>query len=820
MGAVFRARDTRLRREVALKIIHPSLVKPEYVERFGREARAAAALNHPNILAVFDVNIEPPQPYVVSELLEGESLRTRLDRGSLPYRKALEYGIQTAQALAAAHAKGIYHRDVKPGNVFLTTEGRVKLLDFGLAKLRTPSFAEFSDDATASDLSGHGRAIGTVGYMAPEQVVGGTIDHRSDIFALGAVLYEMLTKARAFQRSSAGETMNAVLKEEPEDPLALNPSLSSAAAAAVRRCLEKNPEERFQSARDLAFHLQQIAQATTATHPILTALAPTRRLFSAAAFAGLALAAALAWWLMREPQAALIFQQLTFHRGRIGGARFAGQAIVYSQALGLQPVVSLKLAGSHEARPFDYTGADVLATRSGEIALSLHRRFIGGERFVGTLALAPLGGGAPHEVLENVEDADCEARGTAFVVARTKGSGAGSELEYPVGQVLYRTSGSIHSPRLSRDGRYVAFLEDPAGLGTGGRILVVDRDGKETLRTRDWERARGLAWSPEGTEVWFTAAKERAANRALRAVDLAGRERVVHEAPGSLTIWDVAPDGRVLLTREDERMAVVGVPPGGMSERDLSWFDSAGLASLSSDGGVLLFGDRFGMYMRPTNGSPAVKLGAAAGYPDDLSPDGTLVLATSESTNELSLIPTGPGQPRSLVVEGLQSFSGSQWFPDGRRILTNARSVDHGARSYVIEVSGGTPRAVTDQGTWALSISPNGGVLAAITPRGISLWPVEGGPSRAVPGSQPGDRPVNWSSDGKSLWIFRRGEVPTQIDRLEIASGKRTPWKTLVPPDAAGVNSIDEFKVTRSGHSYFYSYRRTLSELYEVRGLR
>jgi tRNA A-37 threonylcarbamoyl transferase component Bud32 len=820
MGAVFRARDTRLRREVALKVIHAPLLKPEFVERFGREARAAAALSHPNILAVFDVSIDTPVPYVVSELLEGESLRTRLDRGPLPYRKALEYGIQTAQALAAAHAKGICHRDVKPGNIFLTAEGRVKLLDFGLAKLRSPALPDDSDDPTASDLSGHGRAIGTVGYMAPEQVAGGETDQRTDIFALGAVLYEMLTKARAFQRSSAGETLNAVLQEDPQDPLLLNPSLPPAAGAAVRRCLEKAPDERFQSARDLAFHLQQLAQASTTTHPVITALAPARRFFGAAALGALALGAALLFWLTREPPASPTLQQLTFHRGRIGGARFAGQAIVYSQALGLHPEVALMLAGSPEARALGYTGADVLATRSGEVLLSLRRRFIGGERFVGTLALAPLGGGAPQEVLEDVEDADCEAAGAALAVARTKGFGAGSELQYPVGRVLYRSAGSIHSPRLSRDGRRVAFLEDPAGLGGGGRVVVIERDGKVTLRTREWPRARGLTWSAEGNEIWFTAAESRA-NRALRAVDLAGRERLVHEAPGSLVIWDAAADGRVLLTREDEHMAVVGVPPGGASERDLSWFDSAGLASLSADGRMLLFGDRFGMYLRPTSGAPALKLGAAAGYPDDLSPDGSLVLATSPSTHELSLIPTGPGQPRPLAVQGLQSFSGSQWFPDGRRILTNARAQGRDARSYVVAVSGGSPRAVTDEGVWALSISPDGERLAAVSRgRGISLWPTAGGPPRELRGSEPGDRPVSWTSDGSSLWIFRRGEIPAPIYRLEIGTGMRRLWRTLVPPDAAGIYSIDEFKITPSGHAYFYSYRRTLSELYEVRGLR
>jgi tRNA A-37 threonylcarbamoyl transferase component Bud32 len=820
MGAVFRARDSRLHRDVALKVIHASLIRPEYVERFRREARAAAALNHPNVVAVFDVNVDAPLPYVVSELLDGESLRERLDRGPVPYRKALEYGIQMAQGLAAAHAKGICHRDVKPANVFVTPEGRVKLVDFGLAKVRLPPAPPESEDPTVPDLSGHGRALGTVGYMAPEQVVGGDVDHRADIFALGAVLYEMFTNVRAFQGASAAETMHAVLKDDPQDPLALNPSLAPAAASAVRRCLEKSPDERFQSARDLAFHLQQIAQPTTSSHPLLGAISPSRRMLAGGlAAATLAIAAGALAWLSWKPLPAPSFQQITFHRGRIGGARFAGEAIVYSQALALRPEVFLRLPGSPEARPLGFADADVLAARPGELALSVRRRFIGGERFVGTLAIAPLGGGAPNEVLEDVEDADFESAGNGFAIARAKGL-RGSDLEYPVGRLLYRTSGSIHTPRVSRDGARIAFFEDGAGIGSGGRLVVVDREGRVVLRTREWPKARGLAWSAKGDEVWFTAAEARA-NRALRAVDLSGQLRLVHEAPGSLTLWDVKADGRAILSRDDERMAVLGAPPGEEAERDLSWFDTAGLASLSADGRMLLFGDRFGIYLRPTSGLPAVRLGQAEGYPDDLSPDGKQVLATSASTHEMFVIPTGPGQMRSIPVKGLQSFSGSQWFPDGRRILTTARAEGRRPRSYVVDAIDGTARAVTDEGTWALSLSVDAAWLAAVgAERGISLWPVSGGAAREIKGSQPGDRPVSWTSDGKGLWVFRRGEIPGHVYQLDIETGARKLHETLVPPDAAGVYSLDDLKITPSGHARFYSYRRTLSELYEVAGLR
>jgi hypothetical protein len=349
--------------------------------------------------------------------------------------------------------------------------------------------------------------------------------------------------------------------------------------------------------------------------------------------------------------------------------------------------------------------------------------------------------------------------------------------------------------------------------------VVVDRDGDVVLRTREWTRARGLAWSPEGDEVWFAAAEGRA-NRALRAVRLDGRERLVHEGPGSLTLWDVAPDGRALITRDDERVVVLGQPPGATREVDLSWFDRGGLGALSSDGRLLVLGDRFGIYLRRTDGSPAAKLGSAEGFPDDLSPDGKLVLATTLSLDELFLVPTGPGEVRVLPIEGIQLY-GSHWFPDGHRILVNGREPQRKLRSYVTDVSGRALEPVTDEGTWATSISPDGELLAAIADEGgITLWPVGGGPPRPVPGSEYGDRPVGWTEDGESLWVFRRSEVPAQIDRLEIATGRREHWRALVPADAAGVYSIQDIRITPSGHSYFYNYRQTLSELYEVRGLR
>ncbi|MGH9253276.1 MAG: serine/threonine-protein kinase [Vicinamibacterales bacterium] len=283
MGEVYRARDPRLGRDVAIKVLPPAFsTDPERLARFEQEARAAAALNHPNILAVHDVGQHDGAPYIVSELLDGETLRDRLNGGAVPVRKAVEYAVQIARGLAAAHEKGITHRDLKPENVFVTTDGRVKILDFGLAKLThaEPTAAELSALPTAAALDGAqagpntlpGVVLGTIGYMAPEQVRGLTADHRSDIFAFGAILYEMLSGRRAFRGETMADTMTAILKEDPPDLPAAERHIPSGLERIVDRCLEKNPGARFKSADDLAFALE----ALTSSSPSVAA-APSGR---------------------------------------------------------------------------------------------------------------------------------------------------------------------------------------------------------------------------------------------------------------------------------------------------------------------------------------------------------------------------------------------------------------------------------------------------------------------------------------------------------------------------------------------------------------
>ena len=302
MGEVYRARDSRLKRDVAVKVLPPSYAKdPDRLRRFEREAEAAGALNHPNITAVYEFGTHDGSPYIATELLEGETLRARLAEGAIPVRKAADYAIQIAKGLSAAHEKGIVHRDLKPENLFVTPDGRVKILDFGLAKLALADEPEGqrTDLPTASIGTEPGVVLGTLGYMSPEQVKGKPADARSDIFALGTILHEMVSGQRTFQRGSAAETMSAILKEEPPDLSSTNRNVPPGLERVVRHCLEKSPEERFQSARDLAFDLEALSADSTSRSGAAAAAAPKRRLRVAPALAllGLVLAGGLGYWV-------------------------------------------------------------------------------------------------------------------------------------------------------------------------------------------------------------------------------------------------------------------------------------------------------------------------------------------------------------------------------------------------------------------------------------------------------------------------------------------------------------------------------------------
>jgi eukaryotic-like serine/threonine-protein kinase len=834
MGEVYRARDPRLKREVAIKVLPASFSQdPDRLRRFEQEAEAAGGLNHPNITAVYDFGTHEGSPYIVTELLEGETLRSRLGTGPVPARKAMDYAVQIAKGLAAAHEKGIVHRDLKPENLFLTRDGRVKILDFGLAKLK-PETAEKgqTDLQTISKGTEPGVVLGTIGYMSPEQVRGKPADRRSDLFAFGTILYEMLSGQRAFRGETAADTITAILTKEPPDLSQTNRDLPPGLERIVRHCLEKNPEERFESARDVAFDLEALSGVSGAA--VATPHAEVKRPRLLPVVAGAVLATALLVGVPaflagkragdRPPPT---YRQLTFRRGAIVSARFApdGHTVVYSAAWDGKPIeVFVSRLESPEARPFGLAGAEVLAiSKSGEMAVSLNRTSAGGFRRTGTLAqLSVAGGAAARDILEEVEWADWAPDGTSLAVVRP--SQGRIRLEYPIGKVLHETSGWISDPRVSPSGDSVAFIDHPSLTDDAGSVMLVDRSGHKKTLSEAFSSAQGIAWGPDGKEIWFSAAE--VSLRALYSVSLSGAARLRSRIAGNLTLRDISRDGRMLASRDTFREEILALPPGETKERDLTWLDYSLVTFLSPDGKTILFteggeggGAGYSVYVRKTDGSPAVRLGE--GFGQTLSPDGkwAVVIQHAATDPQLALYPTGAGEPRLLSKEGLTVLNAC-WMPDGKDLLLTAREEGHGLRLYLRDAGGGKPRAVTPEGYRGFrTVSPDGKWAPVMGPdRKQYLYPLSGGEPTAIPGIDANDRIAGFGPNGGSVYVQRQGDVPANVERVDVATGRREPWRSLMPADAGGVSEIGPLPTT-SGESYAYSYGRTLSDLYVVEGL-
>jgi Tol biopolymer transport system component len=833
MGEVYRAKDPRLGRDVAIKVL-PASVSQDHdrLRRFEQEARAAGLLNHPNITAVYDIGSADGAPYVVTELLEGETLRSRLAVGPVPVRKALDYAIQIARGLAAAHEKGIVHRDLKPENLFLTKDGRVKILDFGLAKLK-PSESEEREQTnlpTGSVGTEPGVVLGTMGYMSPEQVRGKPADHRSDIFAFGAILWEMLAGRRAFRGDTAADTMTAILTKEPDELSGTNAAIHPGLDRIVRHCLEKNPEERFHSAHDLAFDLEALSGVSAAGAVAAIPARAARKNRYLPLLAGVAVLVAAAAGLFAGKRIwerpLPVFQQLTFRRGEIPSARFGadGQTIVYSAAWEGRPVeIFTSRVEAPESRPFGLAGADVLAvSRSGELAVSLGRRPTpDGFIRTGTLArVSAAGGAAPRDVLEDVQWADWGKDGKSLAVVRDVGGI--NRLEYPIGQVLYQTAGWVSHIRVSPSGDQIAFVDHGGRGDDGGAVAVVDLQGKRKTLSKEFASLQGLAWSPEG-DVWFTGATR--GNRDLYSVTLAGRQRERGRVAGNITLNDIAPDGRVLVVRDTPRIEALGLAPGAEKERDMTWLDWSLARDLSPDGTTLLFfesgegaGPGYSVFLRKTDGSPPIRLGEGTG--ESISPDGrwVLSLAGPGADRQIVAYPSGAGETKRLSRDGL-NVEAADWMPDGQRIVFSASEAGRGLRIYVRDLAGGKSRPLTPEGyrMFRHGISPDGRFVVATGPdQRIYLYPLAGGEPTPLPGSSPGDIPDRWTPDSRALFVHRRDELPVKVYRLDVATGAKELWKELIPADAAGVTQVGTVVPTPDGRGYVYSYIRLLSEMYVV----
>jgi serine/threonine protein kinase/sugar lactone lactonase YvrE len=842
MGEVYRARDPRLGREVAVKVLPASFsADADRLRRFEQEARAAGVLNHPNITAVHDIGSHEDAPYVVQELLEGETLRAVLSGGRIPQRKVIDYALQTVHGLAAAHEKGIVHRDLKPENIFVTNDGRVKILDFGLAKLtHTEEKGQATNVPTAAAATEPGVVMGTLGYMSPEQVRGRSADARSDIFSFGAILYEMLSGKRAFHGDSAADTMSAILKEEPPDLSVTNQNISPGLDRIVRHCLEKNPEQRFHSAHDVAFALEALSGLSIPRlEPSKARVRP--RLPSARAAAIVLAAAAIGLgvgWLIwkTSPQSQPIFHRLTFRRGPIQSARFApdGSSVIYSASWdgAVKPeIYSLRVESPESLRLALPEGKVEAISRTGEMLVLSSFRFSTGYAAAGTLSQAPLSGSASRPILEDVANADWSPDGASLAVVRAPQWRY--RLEFPAGKVLYETTGYISHPRLSPKGDAIAFLDHPIFGDDRGSVAIMDLAGKKRTLSDGWESAQGLAWSPSGKEIWFTATRAGSA-RALYAVTLAGRERTVLTTPAGLVLEDISRDGRVLVDQSNARVGFLALMPGETKERDLSHLEWSNFPRLFEDGQSVAFteqgeagGPGYSVYLRKLDGSAAVRLGE--GNAVAVSPDGKWVLTNQVRTtpSTLVLLPTGAGQPKTFPKDSIDrsgAVAFGKFLPDGKRIAFNGNEPGKPRRVFVQDLDGGAARPVTPEGVTGRLVSPDGKLLLVRIPDGeFALTSLEGGGGSPQPvrGLEATDQPLRWAADGNSLFLdSSKDTFPARVYRLDLATGKREVWKEFMPGDPTGITSIGPSAISADGKTILFGYSHTLSDLYIAEGLK
>jgi eukaryotic-like serine/threonine-protein kinase len=823
MGEVYRARDTRLDRNVAVKVLPQALAGDrDRLRRFELEARAVAALNHPNILALFDIGVQDGTPYVVSELLEGRTLRHHLAGGPLSARRAIDYGAQVARGLSAAHAQGVVHRDLKPENIFITKDGRAKILDFGLAKSLSSGTLQ---STTISDGTEPGMILGTAGYMSPEQVRGENVNHLTDIFSFGVVLYEMLSGKRAFRRNTNVETMNAILNEDPPQLSVLQPRLPPALFSIVGRCLEKNTEQRFFSARDLAFDLESAAEISSVTAGVPDQRYRLRWLITATALLcivaiGSILGASV--WLHSKSQD-FSLHQLTFRRGLIHEARFShdGASVFYSATWDADPNrVFLAPENSSDSLPLNPPGADLVAVLSSrEMLISMDSN--GKDE----LASVPLTGGTPRPILDDAGPVDVSPLDNQLAILRTRSGN--DQLEYPPGKLIYSTAAVVPYMRFAPDGKSLALAEWPVRNDDTGWVRIIDAHGKLRTSSSQYTTLRGVAWNPTTNEVWFTGAKT-GGIRSFYALSSSGKERLVYRSTSPLTIRDISRHGQVLFTRDDVRWGITGKASTDAREHDASWFDFSLGIDVSRDGQTLLMeegggeGNTFEIYVRKMDGSSAIRVGS--GSAQAFSPDGQWILACTEKVpRQLVLIPVGVGEKRTLTNDAL-NHSAAAWFPDGSRVLFEGNEPGRPLRLYIQRIDGGSPVPLTPEGASLMGhqfaqhmISPDQNFILANGPDGSPMLYDLNGTTHVPKGFLKDDWLIRWSQDRDVIYIGNGtnvgGSSLVRIYRLNVNTGKRTLWKEIPLPDPAGF-ILYSLILAPDGQSYFYTYSRELSTLF------
>jgi serine/threonine protein kinase len=874
MGEVYVASDPRLGREVAIKVLPAAMVREaEALKRFQQEALAVAALNHANIVQVYDVGAaEDGSPYLVMELLEGESLRSRMASKPMPVRKVAEIAAQMARALGVAHAKGIIHRDLKPENVYLTKQGAVKILDFGLAKLAARPAVEAASedtDATRALRTQAGMVLGTIGYMAPEQVQGLPVDARADIFALGVVMWEMLSGQRPFRGDSAIDTMHAILREDPPE-IAPELELPPAMERILQRCLEKDPEARFQSAQDLAFQLESLAQASgmTRTTKLIPLIEERERPWYRTPHKFLyplpirlpqrlrvcfwdRVQLSLAYLLLAGILVAgLLAAAGSLKLGRLGHSVLDETFEPAAELTGTLQSAAISWDGKHAAfavsdgsgpaRLFYRVGSDIRSIVEVEKPPATEVLAIAdtGSALLktadGSVFQLEMGQNASvMQIATKVLEADLTADGTK--VALLRNGPDGYAIEFPAGRVCYRSKQKLLDIKISPKGDALAFFEQEPN-----RFLYHVKCWKASGQVESWKgggplsprggffegNLRGMAWNAQGDGLYVVTQGN------LIGLLKKHGEQALHRNAGSLRIRGATRDG-LLLEAGAEVVATRGRLKGQDKEVDLSWAGGT-LESVSEDGSLLLVSREDEIWVLPTDQSKGRKVGT--GKVEAFSNDGKQILY-SDGERVYSL-PTQGGDLRTLATaEELRAFG----LPFGSSEGPPAHFVISGDDQWVLIYAGQTLARKRLDGSGGLErvkavlggLPPAWRIFSAATPDGTQValqiragsdgnWfttleavsGLEGGRIAA----DPSERMMEWGP-GEGFLAFAAGAGKGEIQRVD-PKGQRRPLLTLQPPTASDSGRFRNVRVSGNGQFYAYRYSATgISQLVLGKGL-
>ena len=839
MGEVYRALDPRLGREVAIKVVHASYASDaDFVDRFLREARTLAMLSHPNILPIFDMGTHKGCPYLVTELLQGRSLRERMNEvGGLGWRASLEIAISVCAGLSAAHQQGIVHRDLKPENIFLTQSGEVKLLDFGLAKAGQSSDAisdRQSQLPTMPLLTTPGMILGTPSYMSPEQIGGGPLHGSSDLFSFGIILWEMVAGVRPFEGASSVDIMHAI-RREPTPEFPLPNGAPPALGRLLSRCLEKEPARRFQNAADLAFSLEQCLTAGATGRmaqpediPLVPAT-PKPRGLPWPWVAGLVAVGTLALWggLRRgggiQPPS---LQRLTFQSGQIQSARFMpdGQSFVFGVEDGKGTRLHMAQTEVRGSRDLGFAPGTELLSVSSNGELAFLRR--GEDPLAGTLSIGGLSGVGPREIAEGVFDADWDPNGKNLALIRETPRGDGGKsfsVEFPLGTRFHEvqdTEGLPFKVRVCPKAERLALLE----RGTDGAIKVLLAQAGQSSKLIASGEFQSLAWASDGKSLYLTRPSGNDGDELVQ-MDLSGKIHPVYGGFGHMLLQDVR-ERSLLVENSHTRKTFYFRKNSREPFQDLSWLHTAEIVDLSRDGKLVLFhevgrggGSGEGIFLRRVEENVSQNIGE--GIPMSLSPDGLFILAKGEKgQGELRILSTGMKNNRTVPLPGLTLHSAT-FAPDGSWALLVANEKGKPPRFFRLDPGSAKIRPVGPEGfIAACAIAPDGGDLA-VGPFEGKLWILslqgEGKPKALAPMKE-SERPVSWNVGTGGVLLADLNRQPIPLTSVDPKTGRLSPHGELELPKGLGQDQILGLLVAAEGSAIGITTLLPLSsDLYRIK---